>query len=468
MAEIVIKRNNSLDALRGLAILLMVLSSSISFGILPGWMYHAQVPPPAHVFKPEIPGITWVDLVFPFFLFSMGAAIPLSMRKNLFNNSSFKTAFEIFKRFLLLAFFAFFTLHTRAWVLSDNPGPKDHLLSILSFVVLFLIYTDTKNLFDGKKEWIVRVSGFIIAALILTFGFSGTKSFSIQQTDVIILVLANMALFGMFIWWGTSNNAVFRLGLLPFIAAVFLASGEAGSINQAIFNYTPFPWLYKFYYLKYLFIILVATLAGEWILTDKDSDQQQEKQFSKKYVLLGIAGFALIVSNVTGLFLRTLQVNFVLSALLLGFMLYVSHEIKRVSRQNLIVKFTQAGAYLLMLGLFLEAYEGGIKKDYSTYSYYFVCTGLAFIAMTIFCIVERLSVFTGMFKLFSLTGKNPMIAYTAGNLLLIPLLNLTGTLAWLDKLGESYAGGFLRGVIFTSVVALITILATKRKIFWKT
>ena len=70
------QRNQCLDALRGFAILAMVLSSSIAFGILPAWMYHAQVPPPYHVYKPEIPGITWVDLVFPFFLFSIGAAIP--------------------------------------------------------------------------------------------------------------------------------------------------------------------------------------------------------------------------------------------------------------------------------------------------------------------------------------------------------------------------------------------------------
>jgi predicted acyltransferase len=38
------------------------------------------VPPPDHKFNPAIPGITWVDLVFPFFLFSMGVAIPLALR----------------------------------------------------------------------------------------------------------------------------------------------------------------------------------------------------------------------------------------------------------------------------------------------------------------------------------------------------------------------------------------------------
>lgn len=78
------KRSKGLDALRGISVLLMVLSGSIAFGdVLPAWMYHAQVPPPEHIFKPEIAGITWVDLVFPFFLFSMGAAIPLSLSRKM-------------------------------------------------------------------------------------------------------------------------------------------------------------------------------------------------------------------------------------------------------------------------------------------------------------------------------------------------------------------------------------------------
>lgn len=59
-------RSCALDALRGYAIVTMVLSGAVVYGVLPGWMYHAQVPPPTHVFNPAAPGITWVDLVFPF------------------------------------------------------------------------------------------------------------------------------------------------------------------------------------------------------------------------------------------------------------------------------------------------------------------------------------------------------------------------------------------------------------------
>ena len=75
-------RASSLDALRGYAILTMVLSGSVAWGVLPGWMYHAQVGPRSNfVFDGSIYGITWVDLVFPFFLFAMGTAFPFSIQK---------------------------------------------------------------------------------------------------------------------------------------------------------------------------------------------------------------------------------------------------------------------------------------------------------------------------------------------------------------------------------------------------
>ena len=132
------QRNNSLDALRGLAILAMVLSSSIAFGILPAWMYHAQTPPPGHTFIPTLPCITWVDLVFPFFLFSMGAAIPLALNKKVQAGTSFLPVLYIaLRRDLLLVFFALFTVHARSAMMSSDPYPIYYLLSITAFVLLF-------------------------------------------------------------------------------------------------------------------------------------------------------------------------------------------------------------------------------------------------------------------------------------------------------------------------------------------
>ena len=42
-------RAYALDALRGYAIITMVLSATIVTQVLPGWMSHAQTPPPDHI-----------------------------------------------------------------------------------------------------------------------------------------------------------------------------------------------------------------------------------------------------------------------------------------------------------------------------------------------------------------------------------------------------------------------------------
>jgi predicted acyltransferase len=98
----------ALDALRGLSILLMVFASSIPFGVaLPSWLYHAQEPPPTNVFNPKLPGITWVDLVFPFFLFTMGAAMPIALSKRLRGRvSPWRVLPTVLWRFVLLVGFA--------------------------------------------------------------------------------------------------------------------------------------------------------------------------------------------------------------------------------------------------------------------------------------------------------------------------------------------------------------------------
>ena len=113
----------ALDALRGYAIITMVLSATIVTHVLPGWMSHAQTPPPYHVFNPLLPGITWVDLVFPFFLFAMGAAFPFSIRKRAEKgDSKLKLVYEAVKRGIQLTFFAIFIQHFYPYMLSS---PQD-------------------------------------------------------------------------------------------------------------------------------------------------------------------------------------------------------------------------------------------------------------------------------------------------------------------------------------------------------
>lgn len=463
-----VPRNHSLDALRGLAILLMVLSSSISFGILPGWTYHAQVPPPYHVFNPELPGITWVDLVFPFFLFTMGAAIPLALHKKLAVQSVVKTAGQIMQRYLLLVVFAIFTFYARAWVMSGSVGWQQHLLSIACFLLLFLMYARLPESTGKVPSLIIKVLSFSLAAAFLLY-YPFKNGFSLDNSDIIIIVLANMAFFGTSIWWLTRNHPLLRIGVLPLVMAVLLAANELNSWNSVLFNWSPLPWMYKFYYLKYLFIVLPGTFAGEWLL-QRAIQVEKDRLLTGRIALLFIAtaGLALLIVNVVCLYTRLLLPNLAITLLLSAFILATFKKLGENADHTLFKKLAVAGIYLLILGLFFEAFEGGIKKDISTFSYYFVCAGLAFLLLMALTIFEKLNCFLPIIRYLGNNGKNPMVAYTAGNLLLIPLLKITGADMWLDAVTGWPAGGFLRGLIFTGIVSLITVYCTKKNLFWRT
>ena len=74
----------------------------------------------------------------------------------------------------------------------------------------------------------------------------------------------------------------------------------------------------------------------------------------------------------------------------------------------------------------------------------------------------------GINNFLSLNGRNPMVAYIAGNLLLQPILHLTRANLLFESMNVNPVLGFLKGVLFTGIVSLITILFTKKGWFWKT
>ena len=457
-----LQRNESLDALRGFAILTMVLSGSIAFnGVLPGWMYHAQVPPPLHKFIPTIPGITWVDLVFPFFLFSMGAAIPLSLKKKVAEMATpLSIVWIALRRYCLLVFFAIFFQHMKVWSLAEIPVAKDYALAMLAFGLMFAIYYQP---LQYKKQWRgIKICCYAVAVFLLWYlPFKNYKGFQINYSDIIIIVLANMAFFGTIIWVLTKDKPLLRLAILPFLAAMIISGKVEQSFTESVVNFSPAPWMYQFYYLKYLFIIIPGTFAGEWMM---GNNAPVIKKSSINLVAIGSCCLLLIIGNLYFLYSRQLLLNLASSLLLIGCLWLL------LSRTNspLLKKYLLAGLFLLFLGLLLEPTQGGIKKDPSTFSYYFVTTGLAFFMLILFSIAQEVPIGKTVIRYLSLNGKNPMLAYVAGALVVTPLLYFTQTQSLLNQLNQDAFSGFLKGVIFTLGVSLITLLCTKKRWFWKT
>ena len=465
------KRALSLDALRGYAILTMVLSGAIAFGILPAWMYHAQTPPPLNKFDPSVFGITWVDLVFPFFLFAMGAAFPFSIGKRLEKGfPQWRVSLESILRGCQLTFFAIFIQHMYPWVTGNPQDSRAWLISLAAFALMFPMFM---RLPWKMPEWVrhaVKVAAFSAGVLmLLTVNYAKDRTFALAYSNIIILVLANMAIFGSLAYIFTAKNKLARLAVLPFVMAVFLGKDTDGSWQQAVFNFSPVPWMYKFYYLKYLFIVLPGSIAGEYLLewmgkSDTDTGKKPENRTAVALIAITVA---LIVCNLIFLLSRMTVVNLAVSSALLIAGYFVLKPCQSVDA-TLWKKFFAAGAFLLMLGLFFEAFEGGIRKDQSTYSYYFVTSGLAFMALIFFSVVCDYFKCSKSVSFLVMAGQNPMIAYVGASMVVMPILQLTGAVSLLDMMMANPWLGFLRGVIVTTLVTLMTMFFTHIKWFWRT
>lgn len=575
-------RAHALDALRGYAIITMVLSAMEAFSVLPRWMYHAQVPPPDHVFDPTIYGITWVDIIFPFFLFSMGAAIPLSLgRQHAKGESIMKLTWKTVQRWVKLTFFAIFIIHAFPFMLGYEQEWMRYAMPIFFFILLCLMFMPNPFGLSPYKARAITWSAYLVAVgFMLLQPYAGGAPFRLTDSDCIMLILANVSLTGSIIYLLTIGHPLRRLALLPFLVALFMAAHTANSWPALLIHTSWLPWLYLPAYQEYLLIIIPGTVAGEWIaqwlekmkandtskgLVDnyqkkseavlenvnplnggreavldngnkvkndekavlenenKVRTRSEEMKDKENALALPVAllSLALIVVNVVLLFGRHLVANLVATMVLTALTAWLLRSrreagtpgveaakqraaLKDASSQNAAKqevssreassqeaakqevynqkcssipasptlhfwqRLSSAGAYLLLLGLCLESYEGGIRKDDVTLSYLFVTCGLAFYALLLLTVVCDHWHVRWLCAPLEMVGKNPMVAYVSASMVIIPVLILTQLYPYIDALSSQPLTGFLKGVLLTALCMAITAWFTHKRWFWKT
>lgn len=463
-------RDYSLDALRGFAILTMILSGRVPWGVLPGWMYHVQVPPPAHKFDPSIPGISWVDLVFPFFLFSMGAAFPFALSKKLEKaQSGLKLVPGVIWRGVLLMFFALVIFHIRPHILHKTETTATYILAISLFALLFLIFLRypigwSKSLVIGLKG----ISSAILLLFLANYTFANGEGFSFKKFDIIILVLSNVAIAGSVIWLFTKGNLLSKLFIIALLLGVRLANATEGNWISMAGKEWPGYLLFQLTFLKYLFIIIPGMIAGDILFSQRKSAPAGNENTSRSTVLiLASSAFGLILIALVGLYNREVFLTFIISALVLGVMYILLKKSGALLKGRYLELFLWGAAWII-IGLVFEPFEGGIKKDPSTMSYYFLTSGLAIMMLIGFSLLFNHLHLTKYFSLLIDSGKNPMLAYAAGTNLLTPLVMLTGVQTLLIELLPGLWPGVLRGIILTLLLALMVMFFTRKNLFWRT
>jgi predicted acyltransferase len=433
-------RHASIDTLRGLAILMMVFSGVIPYKVLPAWMYHAQLPPPTNIFDPSVAGITWVDLVFPMFLFTMGVAIPLALTRRL-KEAKFSTLAlhgQLLKRGLLLAAFAIFLQHVRPYTMNASPDAATWLIALAGFATMWMAFVKT-----DKPYW--NALALIPAGLILFIGLPEytTITFDVNRSDIILLVLANMAFYGAVAWFWTRNSLPLRLALMGGVAVLMLLTNSG--------TWSPAPWLTKIYFLKYLLIVLPGTIFGDWLLKDAGKSRVSGRTAG--------LGFLITLVTVIGLHQRWVIEAAIISLILMSIVWWLEKENRHPMMLWAMV--------WLVLGFALEPFQGGIHKDPSTFSYYFVTSGLTIWIWFGLKWLEEQSVLSRTRNLLSGSGRNPMVAYVAFMNLLLPVLALTGLAGLIASYTASPWVGAFRGFVYTLIVAWLTAITARRSWYWK-
>lgn len=467
-----LKRVDALDALRGIAVLAMVFSGTIPFtGILPAWMYHAQLPPPTHKFNPQLAGLTWVDLVFPFFIFALGASIPLALSQKLERGTSnLNLILGIFKRGFFLTAFAIITQHLRPFTIDPNPGDRKWQLALVGFVILFLMFGQLPKYVPKVWQTIFTISGWTIGIIFLVYlkypWDKNYQTFSLYRSDIILLVLANLVVFVPLIWLLTKKNVNWRLALLAILFGLLLSYQNDGWLTKFLKD-SPITWWFNLEYLKYLFIAIPGTIAGDTILSLAERERKDDR-FNEK--ILGAIAILLIGWNI--ILLVGLQGRWLVETLAISIVLGLSgyYLFNRTNSQveNIFKTFYIWGCYWLALGFAFEPYQGGIKKDSATMSYFFITTAISFFSLLFLIIVIDIFKHKKVFQLAIDNGQNAAIGYVAFGNLIWPIFELNGWQRQIEAMSTTPLMAILRGLMYTLLVAGIVSLFTRLKLFWKT
>ena len=468
----------ALDALRGLAILMMCLSGVVPEG-LPNWMYHGYYPrfmPDAdgvwqmvadpHTFRAGWSSFMWTDWVFPMFLFAMGAAFPLALGRRLDKGASaWRVALAVLGRGAALMAFAVYVQQITPGTIERPTSAWAWCMGLVGFALLFPVYTRFPRAWGRKNVLALRLVGIASAIGFVVYLNTGDgEAFSFAQHNIILLLLAHMSIVGSLVWLATRRHLWLRLATL---LVVYLAHHKAmhggitwldpvvnlpGALLDLRWANGYLPWdipaglldlsmLYNFTWYKFLFVVIPGTAIGDLLNRYMHGGAGEDDGSSwgvGRLLGFGVVMVGLILAVLVGLqchgrvlFRIGSGVEIVTPwAVWLGVLplLFIGLLLVRGARapiERLIRSLYRWGALWLALGLCAEPFEGGIKKGPpATISYYLVALALSILLLAVFTIwIDALGRRRSL-SLLVLNGQNPMLAYVGIRNLLAPLVML--------------------------------------------
>ena len=463
------KRYLSLDMLRGLSIFGMVFSAIIPYGVLPAWMYHIQNPPPHHKFDMSVSGISWVDLVFPVFIFCMGVAIPIAGRKREGQSQNKRADLQyianVAERFIMLWLFSYLYVFLN---FSTAQGWWAQAATAIGFLSLFpLYYVFGKNI-SGRVKLPIRASALVLISLIILYGhFRFDEVISITRSGIIIFLLAFLYLFGALIWYFTRDNLKLR-GVAFGAVLIFTAVTIPMGLQPKLYAIPEIRWFFNMEYIYFLLILIPATYVGDLIQKrlsipgGYDPFKRESGEGGRGVVVAAVAVY--ILWMMFALYKGYYQVNIPVSLIFGGAIFYLVKERMPVYKSESLM-----AAALAVAGSVAVIIEGSITKSPCTISYCFITTA---ISIYLLMLADRLSHSFGssyFVRIFAGAGSNPLMSYIAFGSFVMPLFKITGLILIYNAAypaGYPWIGVLRAAIAVLFTMALVALMSEKRH-YWR-
>lgn len=449
------KRFVSLDILRGLSIFGMVFSAIIPYGVLPAWMYHIQNPPPGHTLDVTSYGLGWVDLVFPVFIFCMGAAIPFAFRAKWKRSGkdTRRDMKDIGERFLMLLAFSYLCNLLQP----SLEGYWSNFLILAGFGSLWLIYVKGASIK-------IRITGWAIALILLVlYAFVFDIHMTLFSRNIIILLLAFLYLFGSLIWYFTRDSVKWRLVAFLGVILVSLVSRRIG-FDGILYAKRSISWLLNMEEINFLMILIPATWVGDRFY---NMLQENETVVERKGILTHVVFWsmlALVVWICISSYNRwLLEGKFFTIIALTGLVLLVRKTAPKY------LPFLYLAGLLILSGLWIERFEPGLTKVPCSFSYCFVSGGAALLLLLWLHYLSGMVPGAFFLKIFSGAGANPLMSYVAHAMFVSPILGITFLNILYNRANpEGYPWiGTLSAFVLVLFTMWLVSLVSRKKIYWR-
>ena len=214
----------SIDAFRGITILVMIFVNELA-GIrdIPAWMKHMPA---------DADAMSFVDVVFPAFLFIVGMSIPFAISSRIAKGDSFiQLQQHILFRTLGLLVLGFFIVNAEDGYNEAAMGMSINLWALMFFSAVIVIWKVYYKI-SKTQVYILRAFGFI-ALIILAFIYKGENGEHITPQWWGILGLIGWAYLYSCIFYQLCKGNKLLLIVMIVVCTVFYIIGKMDAVQSS-------------------------------------------------------------------------------------------------------------------------------------------------------------------------------------------------------------------------------------------